>query len=119
MQDFLQCVGLEVKQGREYLHYTEVVRYNTFMERSKHKECKFAAKSEQDTDCSYCRNTIKAGTRFCFSRFITQTFHKSKFYRTEYICAECFMRFREMEFLDLPAYIYGAAIPDDYITYYR
>jgi len=87
------------------------------MKISELKECKFAAKCEHDIGCSYCDNIIKAGTRFCFSRFVSQTFHDSKFYRTELICSDCFVKFRDMEFLDLPAYIYGDAILDGYISY--
>lgn len=87
------------------------------MKISELKECQFTAKCEKDIGCSFCDNTIKAGTHFCLHRYVSQTFHDLVFYRTEYTCPECFIKFRDMEFLDIPAYIYGSSIPEGYVTF--
>ncbi len=89
------------------------------MKISELKECEIAAKCEHDINCSHCNRVIGAGTSFCLSRYVRETFHEHKFYRTEYFCPDCFVEYRDMQLADIPGYIYALSIPDDYISYSR
>lgn len=89
------------------------------MKISELKECEIAVKCEQDLKCSRCGILIKAETPFCLSRYVRDTFQEVKIYHTEYLCPQCFVEYRDMQFADIPGYIYALSIPDDYISYHK